>query len=170
MCPRLAGLQVHTWPLRAAHAHANSPPPPADGSCSCSKRTFPSSRRTWNRYTRRDALSLRLHPTPTSPLYYRRSNVFDLSANQVTKLCGRMVEAGQAYSAANQLFLSSLTRLPVFREEPSVVTVRARSARARAHLSVPKLSWLMLTRLAGGPAPPAGRSRSLLSASSLRPV
>lgn len=40
------------------------------------------------------------------------------------KLCGKMVEAGQAYSAAHQLFLSSLTQLSVFQEKPSVVTVR----------------------------------------------
>lgn len=40
------------------------------------------------------------------------------------KLCAKMVEAGQAYSAANQLFLSSLTQLSVFQEKHSVVTVR----------------------------------------------
>lgn len=45
-------------------------------------------------------------------------------ANQVMKLCAKMVEAGQAYSAANQLFLSSLTQLSVFQEKHSVVTVR----------------------------------------------
>lgn len=46
------------------------------------------------------------------------------SPNQVMKLCGKMVEAGQAYSAANQLFLSSLTQLSVFQEKRSVISVR----------------------------------------------
>ena len=42
------------------------------------------------------------------------------------KLCGKMVEAGQAYGAANQLFLSSLTQLSVFQESDGVVAVRQR--------------------------------------------
>uniref|UniRef100_A0A8D3CC98 Arf-GAP with coiled-coil, ANK repeat and PH domain-containing protein n=1 Tax=Scophthalmus maximus TaxID=52904 RepID=A0A8D3CC98_SCOMX len=40
------------------------------------------------------------------------------------KLCGRMVEAGQAYSSANQLFLSSLAELSVYQRKDSVITVR----------------------------------------------
>uniref|UniRef100_A0A8D3CT25 Arf-GAP with coiled-coil, ANK repeat and PH domain-containing protein n=1 Tax=Scophthalmus maximus TaxID=52904 RepID=A0A8D3CT25_SCOMX len=42
--------------------------------------------------------------------------------NTAMKLCGRMVEAGQAYSSANQLFLSSLAELSVYQRKDSVIT------------------------------------------------
>lgn len=45
--------------------------------------------------------------------------------NQVMKLCGKMVEAGQAYSAANQLFLTGLAELSVYNKKDSVISVRA---------------------------------------------
>lgn len=35
-----------------------------------------------------------------------------------------MVEAGQAYNAANQLFLSSLSELALFQEKQGVISVR----------------------------------------------
>ncbi|XP_073344240.1 arf-GAP with coiled-coil, ANK repeat and PH domain-containing protein 2 isoform X2 [Pagrus major] len=38
------------------------------------------------------------------------------------KLCGKMVEAGQAYSAANQLFLTGLAELSMYNKKDSVVT------------------------------------------------
>lgn len=44
--------------------------------------------------------------------------------NQVMKLCGKMVEAGQTYSAANQLFLSGLAELCTRQEKPSVLSVK----------------------------------------------
>lgn len=46
-------------------------------------------------------------------------------ANQVMKLCGKMVEAGQTYSAANQLFLGGLAELCTRQEKPSVLSVRS---------------------------------------------
>lgn len=41
------------------------------------------------------------------------------------KLCGKMVEAGQAYNAANQLFLGSLADLSVYHKKDGMVTVRS---------------------------------------------
>uniref|UniRef100_A0A671TV97 Arf-GAP with coiled-coil, ANK repeat and PH domain-containing protein n=1 Tax=Sparus aurata TaxID=8175 RepID=A0A671TV97_SPAAU len=40
----------------------------------------------------------------------------------VMKLCGKMVEAGQAYSAANQLFLTGLAELSVYNKKDSVIS------------------------------------------------
>lgn len=42
--------------------------------------------------------------------------------DKVMKLCGKMVEAGQTYSAANQLFLSGLAELCTRQEKPSVLS------------------------------------------------
>uniref|UniRef100_A0A3Q1HCD2 Arf-GAP with coiled-coil, ANK repeat and PH domain-containing protein n=1 Tax=Anabas testudineus TaxID=64144 RepID=A0A3Q1HCD2_ANATE len=42
--------------------------------------------------------------------------------NQVMKLCSKMVEAGQAYSTANQLFLSGLAELSIHQKKDNVVT------------------------------------------------
>lgn len=42
--------------------------------------------------------------------------------DKVMKLCGKMVEAGQAYSAANQLFLSGLAELSMYNKKDGVVT------------------------------------------------
>lgn len=53
-----------------------------------------------------------------------------LLTNQVMKLCGKMVEAGQAYNAANQLFLSGLAELSMYQEKQSVVTVRSHIMRS----------------------------------------
>ncbi|KAM7412487.1 hypothetical protein PAMA_020051 [Pampus argenteus] len=39
---------------------------------------------------------------------------------KVMKLCGKMVEAGQAYTAANQLFLSGLAELSMFQKKDGV--------------------------------------------------
>uniref|UniRef100_A0A3B5AFJ6 Arf-GAP with coiled-coil, ANK repeat and PH domain-containing protein n=1 Tax=Stegastes partitus TaxID=144197 RepID=A0A3B5AFJ6_9TELE len=43
--------------------------------------------------------------------------------NQVMKLCGKMVEAGQTYNAANQLFLSGLAELSAYHKKDGVITV-----------------------------------------------
>ncbi|XP_030299629.1 arf-GAP with coiled-coil, ANK repeat and PH domain-containing protein 2 isoform X3 [Sparus aurata] len=42
--------------------------------------------------------------------------------DKVMKLCGKMVEAGQAYSAANQLFLTGLAELSVYNKKDSVIS------------------------------------------------
>uniref|UniRef100_A0A3Q3WTX5 Arf-GAP with coiled-coil, ANK repeat and PH domain-containing protein n=1 Tax=Mola mola TaxID=94237 RepID=A0A3Q3WTX5_MOLML len=42
--------------------------------------------------------------------------------NQVMKLCGKMVEAGQAYNVANQLFLAGLAEVSTHNEKHSVIT------------------------------------------------
>lgn len=39
------------------------------------------------------------------------------------KLCGKMVEAGQAYNTANQQFLIGLAELSMYHEKHSVITV-----------------------------------------------
>uniref|UniRef100_H3D0T3 Arf-GAP with coiled-coil, ANK repeat and PH domain-containing protein n=1 Tax=Tetraodon nigroviridis TaxID=99883 RepID=H3D0T3_TETNG len=64
-----------------------------------------------------------------SPDFRRKLQQFEAEVSElethlenVMKLCGRMVEAGQAYSAANQLFLSGLSQLSVFQEKPSIIT------------------------------------------------
>lgn len=43
------------------------------------------------------------------------------------KLCGKMVEAGQAYSAANKLLLSGLAELCTNQTKDSVITVSSSS-------------------------------------------
>lgn len=50
------------------------------------------------------------------------------------RLCGMMVEAGQAYSSANQVFLSGLAELFVDHKKDTVVMVR--SSMGRAYLIV----------------------------------
>uniref|UniRef100_A0A665UXD3 Arf-GAP with coiled-coil, ANK repeat and PH domain-containing protein n=1 Tax=Echeneis naucrates TaxID=173247 RepID=A0A665UXD3_ECHNA len=47
------------------------------------------------------------------------------SPDGVMKLCGKMVQAGQAYSSANQLFLSSLAELSMYQKKDSIITVRS---------------------------------------------
>ncbi|XP_029372669.1 arf-GAP with coiled-coil, ANK repeat and PH domain-containing protein 3 isoform X2 [Echeneis naucrates] len=42
--------------------------------------------------------------------------------DKVMKLCGKMVQAGQAYSSANQLFLSSLAELSMYQKKDSIIT------------------------------------------------
>ncbi|XP_036928771.1 BAR_ACAPs and ArfGap_ACAP domain-containing protein isoform X2 [Acanthopagrus latus] len=42
--------------------------------------------------------------------------------DKVMKLCGKMVEAGQAYSAANQLFLTGLAELSMYNKKDSVIS------------------------------------------------
>ncbi|KAM9359631.1 arf-GAP with coiled-coil, ANK repeat and PH domain-containing protein 2 [Symphorus nematophorus] len=42
--------------------------------------------------------------------------------DKVMKLCSKMVEAGQAYNAANQLFLSGLAELSLYHKKDAVVT------------------------------------------------
>ncbi|XP_068440988.1 BAR_ACAPs and ArfGap_ACAP domain-containing protein isoform X2 [Clinocottus analis] len=49
-------------------------------------------------------------------------SVLETQVDKVMKLCGKMVEAGQAYSAANQLFLSGLAELAMFQKENDVIT------------------------------------------------
>lgn len=55
--------------------------------------------------------------------------------NQVMKLCGKMVEAGQAYNAANQLFLSGLAELLLYQKKESVMMVRSCGAIAAGLIS-----------------------------------
>lgn len=43
------------------------------------------------------------------------------------KLCGKMVEAGQAYSTANKLLLSGLAELCTNQTKDSVITVSSSS-------------------------------------------
>ncbi|XP_068560952.1 BAR_ACAPs and ArfGap_ACAP domain-containing protein isoform X2 [Cebidichthys violaceus] len=49
-------------------------------------------------------------------------SVLETQLDKVMKLCGKMVEAGQAYSAANQLFLSGLAEISMDHEKDGVVT------------------------------------------------
>ncbi|KAM7398790.1 hypothetical protein PAMP_018100 [Pampus punctatissimus] len=46
-----------------------------------------------------------------------------LASEAVMKLCGKMVEAGQAYNAANQLFLTGLAELSMFQKKDAVTTI-----------------------------------------------
>ncbi|KAM3616836.1 uncharacterized protein V6R79_024195 [Siganus canaliculatus] len=64
-----------------------------------------------------------------SPDYRLKLELFEADVSEtearldkVMKLCGKMVEAGQVYSAANQLFLSSLAELSMQHEKDSVIT------------------------------------------------
>ncbi|CAN9510861.1 unnamed protein product [Ophioblennius macclurei] len=63
-------------------------------------------------------------PEFRSKLEQMESDVSELerSLQKVMKLCGKMVEAGQTYNAANQLFLSSLAELSSNHRTESVVT------------------------------------------------
>ncbi|XP_042271128.1 BAR_ACAPs and ArfGap_ACAP domain-containing protein [Thunnus maccoyii] len=49
-------------------------------------------------------------------------SLLETQLEKVMKLCGKMVEAGQAYSAANQLFLSGLAELSVYHKKDGVIT------------------------------------------------
>uniref|UniRef100_A0A3Q1G7W2 Arf-GAP with coiled-coil, ANK repeat and PH domain-containing protein n=1 Tax=Acanthochromis polyacanthus TaxID=80966 RepID=A0A3Q1G7W2_9TELE len=52
-------------------------------------------------------------------------SLLETQLEKVMKLCGKMVEAGQTYNAANQLFLSGLAELSTYHKTDGVVTVRA---------------------------------------------
>ncbi|XP_074496992.1 arf-GAP with coiled-coil, ANK repeat and PH domain-containing protein 2 [Sebastes fasciatus] len=49
-------------------------------------------------------------------------SVLETHLDKVMKLCGKMVEAGQAYNAANQLFLTGLAELSMYHKKDSVIT------------------------------------------------
>ncbi|KAK9520377.1 hypothetical protein VZT92_020270 [Zoarces viviparus] len=49
-------------------------------------------------------------------------SVLETQLDKVMKLCSKMVEAGQAYSAANQLFLSGLAELSMLHKKDDVIT------------------------------------------------
>ncbi|XP_051255600.1 BAR_ACAPs and ArfGap_ACAP domain-containing protein [Dicentrarchus labrax] len=49
-------------------------------------------------------------------------SVLETQLDKVMKLCSKMVEAGQAYSAANQLFLSGLAELSMYQKKDAVIT------------------------------------------------
>ncbi|XP_069390945.1 arf-GAP with coiled-coil, ANK repeat and PH domain-containing protein 2 isoform X2 [Paralichthys olivaceus] len=49
-------------------------------------------------------------------------SLLETKLDKVMKLCGRMVEAGQAYSSANQLLLSSLAELSICQRKENVIT------------------------------------------------
>ncbi|GAA6236444.1 arf-GAP with coiled-coil, ANK repeat and PH domain-containing protein 2-like [Lates japonicus] len=49
-------------------------------------------------------------------------SVLESHLDKVMKLCSKMVEAGQAYSSANQLFLSGLAELSMYQKKDSVIT------------------------------------------------
>uniref|UniRef100_A0A087XWQ3 Arf-GAP with coiled-coil, ANK repeat and PH domain-containing protein n=1 Tax=Poecilia formosa TaxID=48698 RepID=A0A087XWQ3_POEFO len=48
-------------------------------------------------------------------------SLLETHLDKVMKLCGKMVEAGQAYNAANQLFLRSLAELLLYQKKESVI-------------------------------------------------
>uniref|UniRef100_UPI0037E9257D arf-GAP with coiled-coil, ANK repeat and PH domain-containing protein 2 n=1 Tax=Semicossyphus pulcher TaxID=241346 RepID=UPI0037E9257D len=49
-------------------------------------------------------------------------SVLETQLEKVMKLCSKMVEAGQAYNTANQLFLSGLADLSMYNKKDSVIT------------------------------------------------
>ncbi|XP_069029178.1 arf-GAP with coiled-coil, ANK repeat and PH domain-containing protein 2 isoform X1 [Embiotoca jacksoni] len=49
-------------------------------------------------------------------------SLLETQLDKVMKLCGKMVEAGQAYSAANQLFLNGLAELSSYHRRDAVIT------------------------------------------------
>ncbi|XP_076590649.1 arf-GAP with coiled-coil, ANK repeat and PH domain-containing protein 2 [Chaetodon auriga] len=59
-------------------------------------------------------LKLELHEADVS--------VLETQLEKVMKLCSKMVEAGQAYNAANQLFLTGLAELSMYHKKDSVIT------------------------------------------------
>ncbi|XP_041797436.1 BAR_ACAPs and ArfGap_ACAP domain-containing protein isoform X2 [Chelmon rostratus] len=59
-------------------------------------------------------LKLELHEADVS--------VLETQLDKVMKLCSKMVEAGQAYNTANQLFLTSLAELSTYHKKDSVIT------------------------------------------------
>ncbi|XP_060929796.1 BAR_ACAPs and ArfGap_ACAP domain-containing protein [Limanda limanda] len=54
--------------------------------------------------------------------FEKEVSLLETNVDMVMKLCGRMVEAGQAYSSANQLFLSSLAELSICQRKENVIT------------------------------------------------
>ncbi|XP_013888795.1 arf-GAP with coiled-coil, ANK repeat and PH domain-containing protein 3 [Austrofundulus limnaeus] len=48
-------------------------------------------------------------------------SLLETHLNQVMRLCGKMVEAGQAYNSANQLFLSGLAELFTYHKKDTVI-------------------------------------------------
>ncbi|XP_062241754.1 BAR_ACAPs and ArfGap_ACAP domain-containing protein [Platichthys flesus] len=54
--------------------------------------------------------------------FEKEVSLLETNVDMVMKLCGRMVEAGQAYSSANQLFLSSLAELSICQKKENVIT------------------------------------------------
>ncbi|TWW77744.1 BAR_ACAPs and ArfGap_ACAP domain-containing protein [Takifugu flavidus] len=68
--------------------------------------------------------SVRDSPDFRRKLRLFEADVYELETHldQVMHLCSKMVEAGQAYNAANQLFLSSLTKLCSYQEQHAVLT------------------------------------------------
>ncbi|XP_031165416.1 BAR_ACAPs and ArfGap_ACAP domain-containing protein isoform X1 [Sander lucioperca] len=48
--------------------------------------------------------------------------VLETQLDKVMKLCGKMVEAGQAYNAANQLFLAGLAELSTYHRKDGVIS------------------------------------------------
>ncbi|XP_022594393.1 arf-GAP with coiled-coil, ANK repeat and PH domain-containing protein 3-like [Seriola dumerili] len=48
-------------------------------------------------------------------------SLLETHLDKVMKLCGKMVEAGQAYSSANQLFLSGLAELSMYQKTDSII-------------------------------------------------
>uniref|UniRef100_A0A672Y5J0 Arf-GAP with coiled-coil, ANK repeat and PH domain-containing protein n=1 Tax=Sphaeramia orbicularis TaxID=375764 RepID=A0A672Y5J0_9TELE len=61
-------------------------------------------------------------PLNMQSLLLKYSDWFVSVVTQVMKLCGKMVEAGQAYSAANQLFLTGLSELCTPHRKDSVIS------------------------------------------------
>ncbi|XP_056138911.1 BAR_ACAPs and ArfGap_ACAP domain-containing protein [Lampris incognitus] len=49
-------------------------------------------------------------------------SLLEAQVEKVMKLCGKMVEAGQAYSATNQLFLAGLTEFSMYHKKDSIIT------------------------------------------------
>ncbi|KAF1393388.1 hypothetical protein PFLUV_G00015110 [Perca fluviatilis] len=49
-------------------------------------------------------------------------SVIETQLDKVMKLCGKMVEAGQAYNAANQLFLAGLAELSTYHRKDGVIS------------------------------------------------
>ncbi|KAK2846511.1 hypothetical protein Q5P01_009510 [Channa striata] len=49
-------------------------------------------------------------------------SLLETKLDKVMKLCNKMVEAGQAYNAANQLFLSGLAELSTYQKSDSTIT------------------------------------------------
>ncbi|XP_035010931.2 BAR_ACAPs and ArfGap_ACAP domain-containing protein [Hippoglossus stenolepis] len=54
--------------------------------------------------------------------FEKEVSLLETNLDKVMKLCGRMVEAGQAYSSANQLLLSSLAELSICQRKENVIT------------------------------------------------
>ncbi|XP_070685014.1 arf-GAP with coiled-coil, ANK repeat and PH domain-containing protein 2 [Pempheris klunzingeri] len=55
-------------------------------------------------------------------LFEQEVSAVQAHLDKVMKLCGKMVEAGQAYNAANQLFLNGLAELSTYHKKDGVIT------------------------------------------------